>query len=95
MAEVLSTTPCLCNSVKRRATIEWIDDHIVIWSHLAGKTGGDEIHVSLAAFHRGQLERKAAEIVNAARIIAAGRAQRHAVKKMASRQTAEKAISGT
>ena len=30
-----------------------MDDHIIIWSHLAGESGGDEIHVSLAAFHRG------------------------------------------
>src|SRR5206468_105571 len=45
-------------ALKRYATIPWMDDHIVAGSHLSGKLGGDKIHVSLAAFHRGQLEYK-------------------------------------
>src|SRR5439155_22205485 len=43
---------------ERHATIPWMDDQKVIWSHLAGKFGGDEVHVSHPAFHRGQLKEK-------------------------------------
>src|ERR1700757_5384358 len=45
-------------ALKRYATMPWIDDHIVVWSHLSGKLRGDKIYVSLAAYHRGQFEYK-------------------------------------
>src|SRR6516164_7903255 len=45
-------------ALKRRATKPWMDDHIVVWSHLSGKLGGDKIYVSLAASHCGQLKYK-------------------------------------
>src|SRR2546430_15189526 len=45
-------------ALKRRATMPWMDNHIVAGSHLGGKLGGDKIYVSLAAYHRRQLEYK-------------------------------------